>query len=110
MTQDNKKKLTESNNYNALIKHKNNDSVLTTQSGKSLLTLTNTILKSALKWRQSNQLPTDDSWMDQIWCWADKLEISEDKIPRNKDDLMKLTELNEPIRQIALHRTESLVG
>jgi Leucine-rich repeat (LRR) protein len=37
---------------------------------------------------------TIEPWMTELWAWADKFEISEEKLPRNKEDLLEITDLN----------------
>ncbi len=36
---------------------------------------------------------TNDNWMQKLWDWADENEVSEDILPRNKQNLIDLTEL-----------------
>ncbi len=36
---------------------------------------------------------TKDTWMLNLWCWADENNIDDETIPRNKDKLIRLTVL-----------------
>jgi hypothetical protein len=36
----------------------------------------------------------NDAWVDELIAWADKNEIDEDILPRNKEALLNLTELD----------------
>src|SRR5699024_5276615 len=36
----------------------------------------------------------DESWMQEIWEWADRYEINEDTIPRSRIDLLGLESLS----------------
>ena len=74
-----------------VIKHYGN--ALSTKNKKSLLTLTDTILKTAITARQSNELIFIDSWTNELWAWADEFDIPEEDIPRNKEGLLALTSL-----------------
>jgi len=38
--------------------------------------------------------PTIKPWMEELWAWADKFELSEEELPRDIDALLALTELN----------------
>ncbi len=75
----------------ALVKSDNNGQALTVKGKGSLLALTDSILKSAIASRKANQLSVDDSWMQEIWDWADKFEIDSHIIPRDKVTLLALT-------------------
>lgn len=33
-------------------------------------------------------------WMEELWAWADKLELCDDTIPRNVKDLLAMTYLS----------------
>lgn len=74
-----------------VVKYRGN--TLSTKNKRSLLTLTDAILKTATTARQSNELIVDDSWFYQICLWADEFEIPEEDIPRNKEGLLALTSL-----------------
>ena len=52
------------------------------------------------KQRASSQALVDESWMQEIWEWADKYKLPEDTIPRNRADLLALDKIriNDDIR------------
>ncbi len=63
---------------------KKNTNIILSET-KSIIDITNKIL---------NDKPSvDDSWMQRLWDWADENEVSEDILPRNKQNLIDLTEL-----------------
>ena len=37
--------------------------------------------------------PAIKPWMEELWGWADKFELSEEQVPRDADALLTLTEL-----------------
>ena len=37
---------------------------------------------------------TNDSWTERLWKWADANGIDDNVLPRNKKDLINLTELD----------------
>jgi len=37
---------------------------------------------------------TIEPWMTELWAWADKFDISVEELPRNKEDLLEITDLN----------------
>ncbi len=39
-------------------------------------------------------MTNDDNWAERLWLWADDNDIGEDYIPRNKETLQSLTELD----------------
>ncbi|MBS9783382.1 MAG: hypothetical protein KGV46_02390 [Pasteurella sp.] len=41
--------------------------------------------------KTENNIP---KWMKELWAWADENNISEEKLPRDKDILLQITELN----------------
>ena len=90
MTQNKNPK--ENNENNAVVKHINSNPI-SVKGQKSPMALTSSILKSAIAARKASQLPVDESWIKRIWEWADKFEISEDDIPRNRSSLLALTEI-----------------
>ncbi len=42
----------------------------------------------------TNNTLTIEPWMTELWAWADKFDISEEKLPRNQDDLFATTDLD----------------
>lgn len=36
----------------------------------------------------------DNDWLDELIAWADENEIMEERLPRNKNEILKMTELN----------------
>ncbi|WP_201555536.1 leucine-rich repeat domain-containing protein [Psychrobacter sp. 72-O-c] len=42
----------------------------------------------------TNNTLTIEPWMTELWAWADKFDISEEKLPRNQDDLLATTDLD----------------
>ena len=55
---------------------------------KSLLKITKKILSNT----SSNAL-VDESWMENLWEWADENEIDEEILPRDKETLCEMTKL-----------------
>nr|WP_289057471.1 leucine-rich repeat domain-containing protein [uncultured Psychrobacter sp.] len=45
------------------------------------------------KQRASSQALVDESWMQEIWEWADKYKLPEDTIPRNRAGLLALEKI-----------------
>jgi Leucine-rich repeat (LRR) protein len=39
-------------------------------------------------------IATTEPWIIDLWEWADNFEISKEKLPRNKEDLLEITDLN----------------
>jgi|GEM_PF-2380602 len=78
----------------AIMRSDKNSNSLTLKGKGSLLALTNSIISSAIAARKAGQLVVDDSWIQEIWDWADEFELTETQIPRNKEDLIKLESLN----------------
>jgi Leucine-rich repeat (LRR) protein len=78
---------------NALVKHVSN-SPLVVKEHRSPITLTTDIIKSAIAARQARQQTTYNSWMIEMWKWADKFGIDEEDVPRNKPSLLALASLN----------------
>ena len=37
---------------------------------------------------------TIEPWMTELWAWADKFEISEEDLPRNREGLLTITDLD----------------
>ena len=72
-------------NTELVIKESNQHQLLLAQS-KRLLSVTHKIF--------SNSLVIDDKWMQRLWTWADKYNLSNKKLPRNKKELTNLTELD----------------
>jgi len=65
------------------------NSAITLSKTKDLMSITNKILA-----KKGELAITDDSWMQRLWDWADKNNIKEREIPRNKKDLVNLTKLS----------------
>ena len=82
------------NESNTNIVKRNNSTELAIEGSRNLLSLTNTILNSALIARKSSQSITDESWMQEIWAWADKFEIHDLQVPRDREKLLQLTSLD----------------
>ena len=78
----------------ALVKSDNNGHTLTVKGKGSLLALTDSVVSKAIAARKTNQLEMGYSWMQKIWDWADKFELPESQIPRNKKALIALEELD----------------
>ncbi|MGP5556111.1 hypothetical protein [Psychrobacter celer] len=74
---------------NALVKRPNNG-LVTSKGRRSQIRLTTDIIKAAATLRTSSQALVDESWIQEIWDWADKFKIEDDVIPRNKLDLLCL--------------------
>ncbi len=68
----------------------NKDSKLSLAKSKKLIGITNNILAKTA----STNIPTDDSWMQKLWDWADKNNISSELIPREANKLLKLEKIN----------------
>jgi Leucine-rich repeat (LRR) protein len=64
------------------------NSAITLSKTKDLMSITNKILA-----KKGELALTDDSWMQRLWDWADENNINEEKIPRNKEDLVNMTGL-----------------
>jgi len=62
------------------------NSAITLSKTKDLMSITNKILA-----KKGELALTDDSWMQRLWDWADKNDLDEYDIPRNKEDLVNLT-------------------
>lgn len=62
---------------------------------KNLMGIGNKILAKKSELSQS-----DDSWMERLWAWADENEISNEKLPRNKYELLILTDLDVAYNQL----------
>ena len=78
----------------ALVKSDKNAHALTVKGKGSLLALTDSILSSAIASRKANQLAVDESWMQEIWEWADKFKIHDLQVPRDREKLLDLTSLD----------------
>ena len=65
------------------------------QSTEVALSRANTLMDVADKIlaKQSTDL-VDESWMERLWQWADDNDLQEHELPRNRDGLLKLTELD----------------
>ncbi|WP_313597624.1 hypothetical protein [Psychrobacter sanguinis] len=37
---------------------------------------------------------TIEPWMTELWAWADKFEISEESLPRHRESLLTITDLD----------------
>ena len=72
-------------NADLVIKESNQHQLLLAQS-KRLLSVTHKIF--------SNSLVIDDKWIQRLWAWADKYNLSNEKLPRNKKELTNLTALH----------------
>ncbi len=57
---------------------------------KSLISIANKILLSKVDASQEHI----EQWIEEIWSWADKFNISESKIPQERNTLLALTELD----------------
>lgn len=44
--------------------------------------------------------PAIEPWMEELWSWADKFELSEEEIPREVNVLLALTKLELPQKSI----------
>ena len=77
---------------NALVK-RTSKGLITSKGRRSHISLTSDIIKAAETARTSIHTLLDYSWIDKIWEWADKFEISEDDIPRNQDELLAIDKL-----------------
>ena len=51
---------------------------------------------------------TIEPWMTELWAWADKFEISEEDLPRNREGLLTLTNLD--IRSNQLTELSESIG
>ncbi|MDO5357373.1 MAG: hypothetical protein Q4E77_07755, partial [Conchiformibius sp.] len=56
------------------------------QRSKNLIALTRKVLQTGLA-ATGTALTKDDSWMEEIFAWADKFKIPETIVPRNKEAL-----------------------
>ena len=74
---------------NALVKI-TSKGLITSKGRRSQISLTSDIIKAAAISRSSSQELVDESWMQEVWEWADEFRIHEDTIPRNKDALLAL--------------------
>ena len=65
------------------------------QSTEVALSRANTLMDMADKIlaKQSTDL-VDESWMERLWQWADDNDISDGVLPRDRERLVNLTELN----------------
>ena len=77
----------------SLVKSDKSSNSLTVKGKGSLLALTDSIISSAITARKANQLAVDDSWMQEIWDWADKFGVDEKDVPRKRENLLELTSL-----------------
>ena len=68
---------------NALVKRASKG-LMTSKSRRSQISLTSDIIRAAAIARTSSQALGDESWMQEIWEWADNFGIDEDTIPRNR--------------------------
>ena len=76
----NKKIEQESIESNSLVKRTDNG-LISNKGRRSQINLTSDIIKAAAIARTSSQALVDESWMQEIWDWADKFEIGEDMRP-----------------------------
>ena len=51
---------------------------------------------------------TTEPWMTELWVWADKYEISEEGLPRNREGLLTITDLD--IRSNQLTELSESIG
>ncbi|MGP5437404.1 leucine-rich repeat domain-containing protein [Psychrobacter alimentarius] len=51
---------------------------------------------------------TTEPWMTELWAWADKFEISEEVLPRNREGLLTITDLD--IRSNQLTELSESIG
>jgi hypothetical protein len=95
-------------NKNLPIIKKNTE--LTLSKTKSLINVTSKILSNKKRFEglieKENNALVDDSWIDRLWDWADENDVSDLKfiedeyggewrgLPRDKEKLLNLTELN----------------
>jgi len=56
---------------------------------KSLLSLKNKLIT---KDKKTDLI--DDAWIERLWEWADENDVHKDKLPRDKEKLLNLTELD----------------
>lgn len=85
---------TKSNTNYGVIKSEYNDGAISIKGRRSLLSLTESILKASKNSRQFSKWPIDNSWMEKIWAWADEFELTEEQIPRIKESLLALEKLH----------------
>ena len=84
---------------NALVKG-NNKGLMTSKSRRSQISLTSDIIRAATIARTLSQTLIDESWMQEIWGWADSSGIHELQVPRNREKLLKLTSLDISCNQL----------
>ncbi len=61
---------------------------------KKLLALTDKILHKKLVINAGTDLAVGDGWFERLIAWADENDISEEQLPRDKEKLLALTELD----------------
>ena len=94
MTQNNEESQGNNESNTNIVKRSNSGTELASGGSRDLLSLTDTILNATIIERKSSQLIIDESWMEDLWAWADKWVIDEWDVPRNREELLEITSLS----------------
>src|SRR5699024_2438779 len=91
MTQNNENSQGNNESNTNIVKRSNSGTELASGGSRDLLSLTDTILNATIIERKSSQLIIDESWMEDLWAWADKYEVDGFDVPRNREELLAIT-------------------
>ena len=48
----------------------------------------------------TSNIITTEPWMTELWVWADKFDIYEEDLPRNRESLLAITDLDIRFKQL----------